>query len=272
MNAFLVEKVDVSIGGEGPKATLIGWGDYAFCPNASKSMFPLRIGPLAQYNLLYAVAFMRSPEEMDAFSFARSTNPSATMPDLQRAVTINAFGKPYFPPPSTETTVLVQTGDLGDVSYPTPTFSSRWNCVLDLAAQQGPSAELLDAADPSGAYPSILPQAASPFPSYSTYSANAYYHGDQTPPFSATAGSKQFTLHPGSELCRSNVEKYHSNKIIPQAWRWPIAVSLRSISFLSSHSKIIFRSPIPSLADNVWCSTTPSCTVYKSTYGPAIRT
>lgn len=205
MNAgFLVEKVDVSIGGEGARATLIGWGDHAFSPNAAKNMFPLRIGPLAQYNLLYAVTFMRSPDEMDAFSFARGTNPNATIPDLQRAVTINVIGKPYLPPPSaTKTKVLIQTADLADVSYPTQTFSSRWNCVLDLAAQQGPSPELLDAIDPSGTHPNVLPEPASPFPSFSMtmYSGTPGTHGDQTTPqYSATAGSKRFTLQPGTNF------------------------------------------------------------------------
>jgi hypothetical protein len=201
MNAgFLVEKVDVSIGGEGAKATLIGWGDHAFCPNAAKNIFPLRIGPLAQYNLLYAVTFMRSPEEMDAFSFARGTKSNNNSADLQRAVTINVFGKPYFPPPSK---ALVQAADLADVSYPTRTFSSRWNCVLDLTAQQGPSPELLDAADP---HPSVLPEPASPFPSFALYSSNttgtpgAYYQGDLTPQYSATAGRKRFTLQPGANF------------------------------------------------------------------------
>ena len=204
MNAgFLVERVDVSISGEGTRATLIGWGDHAFSPNAEKNMFPLRIGPLAQYNLLYAVTFMRSPEEMDAFSFARGINSNDGFPDLQRAVTINVFGKPYFSPPSEMTNVFVQAADLAGVSYPTQTFSSRWNCVLDLTAQQSPSAELMDAADPSGARPSVLPEPASPFPSFALYSAStagtpgAYYHGDLTPQLSAAAGSKRFASQSG---------------------------------------------------------------------------
>ena len=196
---FLVEKVDVSIGGEGAKATLIGWGDHAFSPNAAKNIFPLRIGPLAQYNLLYAVTFMRSPEEMDAFSFAHATKSKGSEPDLQRAVTINVFGKPYFPPPSAQAKVLVQAADLADVSYPTETFSSRWNCVLDLSAQQGSSPEL-DTADPSGAHPDVLPEPASPFPSFVLYSATTagtpgpYYQGDIIPQYSGTASSKRFTL------------------------------------------------------------------------------
>ena len=54
---FIVEKVDllVKIGGEGVKVTLIGWGDGGFSLNLVKKTFPLRIGPLAQYNLLYTI-------------------------------------------------------------------------------------------------------------------------------------------------------------------------------------------------------------------------
>jgi hypothetical protein len=87
---FVVEKVDVNIDGEGAKTTIIGWGDGGFSSDAAKKMFPLRIGPLAWYNLLYAVSFLRSPEEMDAFSFARAAGVGGPpQSDLQRAVTTN---------------------------------------------------------------------------------------------------------------------------------------------------------------------------------------
>ena len=83
----------MKIGGEGAKATLIGWGDGGFSSDTTKKTSPLRIGPLAQYSLLYAVSFLRSPEEMDAFSFARAAGVGGPpQSDLQRAVTI--FGKP----------------------------------------------------------------------------------------------------------------------------------------------------------------------------------
>ena len=94
-----VEKVDVKIGAEGAKATLIGWGDSGFNSDAAKKPFPLRIGPLAQYNLLYTVSFLRSPDEMGAFSFVRAAGVGGPpQSDLQRAVTINIFGNPYIPP------------------------------------------------------------------------------------------------------------------------------------------------------------------------------
>ncbi|KAF8909732.1 TRAPP trafficking subunit Trs65-domain-containing protein [Gymnopilus junonius] len=198
---FMVEKVDVTIGGEGAKATLIAWGDHRFSPEAAQNTFPLMIGSLAQYNLLYAVTFMRSPEEIDGFSFARNANDGIS-PELQRAVTINIFGKPYFPSSSMTDSLSPDTQAL---SYPTRTFSSRWNCVLDLTAQQvQPSA--LDPSDPTAGYPNILPEPPSPFPVFALHSANTntgtpgmpgMNAGSSTPQYSATAGSKRFTLAPG---------------------------------------------------------------------------
>ena len=108
--------VDLKIGAEGAKAMLIGWGDGGFSLNVVKKTFPLRIGPLAQHNFLYAISFLQSSEEMDLFSFARAAGVGGPQSDPQHAVTINIFGKPYIPPhPSTETSPLL---------YPTNTFSS----------------------------------------------------------------------------------------------------------------------------------------------------
>ena len=51
---FVVEKVDLKIGGEGVKVTLIGWGDWVKC---GKENIPFEDWTLAQYNLLYAISF-----------------------------------------------------------------------------------------------------------------------------------------------------------------------------------------------------------------------
>ncbi|KDR76963.1 hypothetical protein GALMADRAFT_225118 [Galerina marginata CBS 339.88] len=211
---FMVEKVDVSIGGEGARATLIGWGDHGFTPNAAENTFPLRIGPLAQYNLLYAVTFIRSPEDIDGFSFARGASDNGISPELQRAVTINIFGKPYFPSSSFSRALIP---DEESLSFPTRTFSSRWNCVLDLTAQQGPVSEIMDPNDPSAGYPSILPEPASPFPVYAMYSGNtgtpgAYMSGSATPQYSATAGSRRFTLVPGANFAGRTVKNITPTK------------------------------------------------------------
>ncbi|KIM41298.1 hypothetical protein M413DRAFT_145987 [Hebeloma cylindrosporum] len=205
MAGFMVEKVDVSIGGEGAKATLIGWGDQGFTADAAKETFPLRIGPLAQYNLLYAVTFMRSPEEIDGFSFARKPNEPNSAPELQRAVTINIFGKPYFPPSSSS---RFKIPDIDTLLYPTQTFSSRWNCVLDLAAQQSQPTDIHDPSDPTSNYPSILPEPASPFPAFAMYSSNTpvMYSAGSTPQYSATAGSRRFTLLPGSNFAGRTIK------------------------------------------------------------------
>jgi len=209
---FLVEKVDVSIGGEGAKATLIGWGEGGFSSDAAKNTFPLRIGPLAQYNLLYAVTFMRSPEEIDGFSFARGPNDTGISPELQRAVTINVFGKPYFPPSSTR--ALIPKFD--SLSYPTRTFSSRWNCVLDLTAQQGQPLESYEPNDPSAGYPNIMPEPPSPFPAYAMYSGNTgtpnMLSANYTPQYSATAGSRRFTLMPGTNFAGRTLKAHTPSK------------------------------------------------------------
>ncbi|PPQ70667.1 hypothetical protein CVT25_010769 [Psilocybe cyanescens] len=217
---FMVEKVDVNIGGEGAKATLIGWGDSGFTPDAAKHTFPLRIGPLAQYNLLYAVTFLRSPEEIDGFSFARNASNNGISLELQRAVTINIFGKPYFPPSSSK--MLIP--NLDTLSYPTETFSSRWNCVLDLAAQQAQPSELLDPNDPSTSYPNILPEPPSPFPIYAMYSSNTNtgtpggavggYSAGSTPQYSATAGSRRFTLVPGTNFAGRTLKTLTPSKFL----------------------------------------------------------
>ena len=79
--------------------------------------------PLAQYTLLYAVLFCDLQRRWTRF---RSQEQLVWASSIQCTVTINNFEKSYVPPcPSTETSPLL---------YPTNTFSSPWNCVLDLAA------------------------------------------------------------------------------------------------------------------------------------------
>ncbi|KAF9531099.1 TRAPP trafficking subunit Trs65-domain-containing protein [Crepidotus variabilis] len=200
---FLVENVQVVIGGEGARATLIGWGDHGFTADAGQKTFPLRVGPLAQYNLLYAVTFMRSPEEIDAFSFARSAQHGASS-ELHRAVTINVFGKPYFPSPTSRSILP----DPHALSYPTQTFSSRWNCVLDLSAQQAQPDALDD-------HPSVMPEPASPFPGHSVYSGTPqqmYSAAASTPLYSATAGSKRFTLLAGATFASRTLKAITPSK------------------------------------------------------------
>ncbi|KAF8639224.1 hypothetical protein AX17_001709 [Amanita inopinata Kibby_2008] len=158
---FEVEKVDVQVGGGDAQAILIGWGE-AFLKNMDESnVFPLQIDSRSQYNLLYAVSFLQPPDELEGLSIGRGQNGSTS--DLQRPVTIYIHGRPYEKPRA------IHDGASADVTvrYPTSTFSSRWNCVLDLAIYQSHNLDTVDVGDPSdptSKYPNVLPEPASPFP------------------------------------------------------------------------------------------------------------
>ena len=167
--------MDLKIGGEGVKVTLIGWGDWVKC---GKENIPFEDWTLAQYNLLYAISFWWSPEEMNSFSFTRAAGVGGLpQSDLQCTVTINIFGKPYIPPHwSMETSPLL---------YLTNTFSSWWNCVLNLGCH-GCLRPCRRA--PKQSFPNLHPD--SPFPIFKTNSASSsrmHYTSSGTP--THTAGS-----------------------------------------------------------------------------------
>ncbi|KAG9220261.1 hypothetical protein CCMSSC00406_0006326 [Pleurotus cornucopiae] len=154
---FEVENVDVRIGGEGARSRLIGWGD-GDAKSKEGSKFPIRIESMGQYNLLYAVSFLKTPNDMDGFSLSRDPSiAGAHNPELQRAVSITVYGRPIIP-----------TGANKDGVYPTETFSSRWNCVLDLSASaanaQDQSVPRPDDLGTSSKFKDTLPEPPSPFP------------------------------------------------------------------------------------------------------------
>ena len=220
---FAVEKVDVDIGGEGARATLVGWGEGLVSKDAEAKTFPLLVESMAQYNLLYVVSFLRPPEEVDAFSLTRDPgtgDKSAGPAELQRAVTINIHGRPYLEPRVRQTEI--EDGDSISFSYPTHTFSSRWNCVLDLSANQNQphdAPEMHDPTDSTNKHPSVLPEPASPFP-VSTSRTGITSPGSpkgntgsgSSTPSLVVAGSKRHTL-PGSivaaRLMKSSTPTIH---------------------------------------------------------------
>ncbi|KAG2342812.1 hypothetical protein BDR05DRAFT_325279 [Suillus weaverae] len=157
---FSVERVDVKIGGEGASAKLIGWGEGAFEAEVETHTFPLLMGSMEQYNLLYAVSFLKPSADSDFSLVGRRSGAISTNSDLQRAVAINIYGKPYLLKAGGEHDS--EDGDGPTLTYPTHTFSSRWNCILDLSSK--PPEEPLDFLDPSGGARSALPEPASPFP------------------------------------------------------------------------------------------------------------
>ncbi|KAH8107648.1 TRAPP trafficking subunit Trs65-domain-containing protein [Cristinia sonorae] len=171
---FSVESVNVTVSGEGAQTRLITWGDKPL--SASEQVFPLFLGPSEQYNLLYAVSFLRSPESDDQFSLARGKGlpgaPGSATQELQRAVGIIINGRPYEIPSdldlksSTSKEEAIQAR-AKELVYPTPTFPSRWNCVLDLSSNAiAPSivGHGTDATSSQGKK-EVLPTPASPFPS-----------------------------------------------------------------------------------------------------------
>ena len=99
------------------------------------------VGPLlAQYNLLYAVS-LRSPEEMDVFSFARAAGVGL----------LNLTSNAQLPSISLENLTFHLAHPR--LLYPTNTFTSRWNCVLDLPAYQAQALDAMDASDTAGGHP-----------------------------------------------------------------------------------------------------------------------
>ena len=200
---FAVESVKVSVGGDGAQTHLIGWGDSGFLQ--SDLVFPLRIGPHEQYNLLYAVTFTRSPD-VDEFSLARGRGLPGVpmMQEMQRAVAIIINGRPY-------EVVRSEDEDIDapikpeQLSYPTSTFPSRWNCILDLSPQTNTARRI--SAAPGETQHEAMPTPASPFPGAVTGSRPASASVAQpgilvkpgTPvankaPAPVVAGSKRFTM------------------------------------------------------------------------------
>ncbi|KIJ68093.1 hypothetical protein HYDPIDRAFT_25538 [Hydnomerulius pinastri MD-312] len=185
---FSLERVDVKIGGEGATARLIGWGDGAFGSDVEEHLFPLLIGSMEQYNLLYVVSFLNTPNDQDGFSL---TGPAmSSNPELQRAVTINIYGRPYLTNPSDK----LESDDNKILSYPTRTFSSRWNCILDLASK--PREEPSDFHEHFGVGRSALPEPPSPFPGHTALSS--VFSSPSTPkPMPSAFAGKRHTL-PGN--------------------------------------------------------------------------
>lgn len=202
MSYFSVESINVNVGGEGATTRLITWGDPAAPPSRTKSsekMFPLYLGPREQYNMLYAVSFLKNPEA-DEFSLARGKGLPGrpVVQELQRAVAIIINGRPFdikhqAAHPSYSSSHLQPisykrrsggtsaeslpplhglTNNPDDFIYPTHTFPSRWNCVLDLSAQpnnrsttSGPiGTGSMEGPDAETMINDALPTPASPFP------------------------------------------------------------------------------------------------------------
>ncbi|PFH51161.1 hypothetical protein AMATHDRAFT_80440 [Amanita thiersii Skay4041] len=193
---FRVEKVDIKVGGDHAQALLIGWGEEFLEEMDESKVFPLEVEPYAQYNLLYAVWFLQPPEELDGLGPGRNMSVSNVGSDLNRTVTIYIHGKPY---ENRHPTILNGSSvDSFSTVFPTRTFSSRWNCTLNIKAlMQGYEAlDTSDPLDPNSKFPSALPEPPSPFP-LSAAKAGVFSPDfpspASTPRSSLVAGSKRFS-------------------------------------------------------------------------------
>ncbi|KAI6040229.1 TRAPP trafficking subunit Trs65-domain-containing protein [Pisolithus marmoratus] len=149
---FSLEKVDVKIGGDGATTRLVGWGEAAR-DSTEERTFPLFLRRKEQYNLLYVVSFLNAGNQDDI----SLTPSSAKLGVLQRAVTISVHGRPY------TSNLLLDEGKGSDVlTYLTRTFSSRWNCILDMSSR--PREDAAQWQGPSSGTRSALPELPSPFP------------------------------------------------------------------------------------------------------------
>lgn len=191
---FQVEKVDVNVGGEDTEAHLIGWDEISLKNMDESSIFPLQINASAQYNLLYVVWFLHPPDELTGPILGRQKSLNINS-DLQRSVAISIHGKPYEKQPQDD------DESASAVLYPTHTFSSRWNCVLDLGARDSQTLDglaTIDPLSPTSKYPSVLPEPASPFPLSGTRAGGFFSPGYSTPgttPRSGLiAGTQRFSL------------------------------------------------------------------------------
>ena len=151
---FSLERVDVKIGGEGTTTRLIGWGEGACNPEVEEQIFPLFLGPMEQYNVLYVVSFLNMINDKDGFSLTPSSMKIGT--ELQRPVTIAIHGRPYI----FDSARRCDSEAPDSLSYPTRTFSSKWNCILDLSPRLSEDVMQLQDHGPRNAFP----EPPSPFP------------------------------------------------------------------------------------------------------------
>ncbi|KAI0065986.1 hypothetical protein BV25DRAFT_1989048 [Artomyces pyxidatus] len=226
---FAVEDIDVSVGGDGSaRVRLIRWG----APSAEKGdggkIFPLRMGVMEQYNLLYAVELLSAPlPEREELLLGAGAAPMSEA-ELQRTVTINVHGRPFEVPASAGSGIVHHEDGFADahakaqeklqegaVIYPTPTFASRWNCILDLSPQRNRDSLTVPLSVEGGGFDlphhpasanlgerEVLPEPASPFPTATPRTAMSF--SAQQIPRSASAGSnpvagsKRFTAPSGT--------------------------------------------------------------------------
>jgi len=184
---FIVENVTITISGGLAHATLIGWGD-----SIHSNVFPLRLNGNDQYNLLYRVSFLTLPEGNDhaeaqrRLSTISAVSSHSASEAMRRYVAIDLSGHPFrFDDPE----------DVSSQEIHLETYSSRWNCLLDLVATQQ--------ADPPTFYnrPSsplsandVMPDPPSPFPSSKSFTPAAPPPPTPAAPWNIARSARNSTL------------------------------------------------------------------------------
>jgi hypothetical protein len=179
---FSVDAVDVTVGGAGDARVRLLLGDGKSPPE----LFPLRLSPHEQYNLLFAVELLSTPiSEKEALL---GVSASSLGEELQRPVTITVRGQPFSSTLEHGNNAGVKVvGGKEELLFPTQPFPSRWNCVLDLAPQRSPAPGQTDS--------EVLPEPPSPFPT-TTPRLSSIPDNKQLAP-NLVAGSKRFTMPSG---------------------------------------------------------------------------
>ncbi|KAH9839023.1 TRAPP trafficking subunit Trs65-domain-containing protein [Rhodofomes roseus] len=193
--SFEVQRADVTVSGTGAKTVLVAWGDAA-------DVFPVRIGPNEQVNLLYAVSFLRAPE-VDEMAMAPGTggqagkrtsvaSAAAAAQEMRRSVSINISVRPFDQPSAPGNAGAVDTGP---VSYPTRTYASYWSCKLNFSSATNTTGGRMGE---DGLELTALPTPASPFPNIQAriptiVTNSASSSRPQSLPISSVAGSRKFT-------------------------------------------------------------------------------
>jgi hypothetical protein len=149
---FEVSALKVTVSGEGATSRLISWGESQ-AQMDPESVFPIRLRPIEQCNLLYSVTFLHPTNVEDQVISRKMGQAPQMLPpssDLQRSVSIVISGRPC------------EVVD-GDVKYAIDTFNSKWNCVLNLSPHQQPDMGDYQLNEPLSVG-DALPTPASPFP------------------------------------------------------------------------------------------------------------
>ncbi|KIJ45123.1 hypothetical protein M422DRAFT_251317 [Sphaerobolus stellatus SS14] len=254
---FNVENIEVSVGGEGAEAHLITWEKEG--GQKGESVFPIIIGPAEQFNLLYAITFLRQSEVDEvADTLRQDANAERLRPsgrlDVQRPVSIIVQGKPFDLWASNEKGLRnLESQSLETLSFPTKTFRSRWNCVLDLSPNS--QGESFDGSYDQPSSADALPAPATPFPAATPTTAR-YFNDKSTVstsiPQDPIVAGKRHTFGAVAEPAHRmfNAGSYrNSTSILPASARIMAEspISSRPVSPRSTLSNARFTPTLPSI-------------------------